>query len=318
MTTDQPIAAPTGASPRSVARIHAPTERRHPDTHDLDTYDARTLLTAINAADRDVPLAVASALPDLARLVDAGAASLRAGGRIHYFGAGTPGRLAVLDAAELLPTFSLEPGRVVAHIAGGDRAILRSQEGAEDDVAAGEDAAAGLTGNDVAIGITASGRTPYVRGALAAAGLRRATTALISANPDAAIADVVDHHVMAPTGPEVLAGSTRMKAGTAQKLILNAFSTAVMVQLGKTYSNLMVDVRASNAKLRGRMVTILVEATGLDDTTCRAALLDAGHDLKTALVMLLAEVDPTTAGAALDDSDGRVRGALAVLHDDRA
>lgn len=290
-----------------------PTEQRHPGTADLDRLDTLEVLRRINDEDAGVAGVVRATLPTLAEVVEAAAARLRAGGRVHYFGAGTSGRLAAADAAELRPTFSLAEGRVIAHLAGGNEALTRSVEGAEDDRDAGGADAASVADTDVAIGLAASGRTPYVHGALQAAAEAGAATALISANPNAPIAEVVDWHVCAPTGPEVVAGSTRMKAGTAQKLLLGAFSTAVMVRLGKTYSNLMVDVVASNEKLRRRTVAILVEASGSDEATCREALAAAGGDLKAALVALLADVSASRARAALDDHGDDVRRALAAL-----
>ncbi|CAN5765863.1 N-acetylmuramic acid 6-phosphate etherase [soil metagenome] len=301
------------AGRQPAERVDAPTEARNPRTLDLDRLDTLALLQAINAEDRTVPDAVAQVLPALAEVVDAAAERLAAGGRVHYFGAGTPGRLAVLDATELPPTFSLEPDRVIAHQAGGRAALVTSVEGAEDDAAAGEADAAVVTAADLVIGLTASGRTPYVGGALAVARAAGARTVLVSANPAAPLASLADHHIAVATGAEVVAGSTRMKAGTAQKLVLNAFSTAVMARLGKTYSNLMVDVVASNAKLQGRTLTILLEASDQDEPTCRAALSAAGGEVKTALVMLLAGLPAAAAADALRRADGRVRAALADL-----
>lgn len=296
-----------------VSRL--PTEQRNPASHDLDQLDSLALLRRINAEDRTVADAVATALPALAEVVDEAARRLRCGGRVQYFGAGTSGRLAVLDTVELAPTYSLEPGRFIAHQAGGNAALTTSIEGAEDRQEDGADAAAAVAAGDVCIGLAASGATPYVHGAMIAARRTGAYTALVSANPAAPIAVDVDVHVLVPTGPEVVAGSTRMKAGTAQKLVLNAFSTAVMVRLGKTYSNLMVDVAASNDKLRRRLLTILAEATGQPAAHCRAALAAADGDLKVALVMLLAGADAATASAALAADDGVVRAALTRIDD---
>ena len=292
-----------------------PTERRNPDTRDLDRLSSLELLRTINREDQRVAPAVETALPALAPVVDEAARRLRGGGRVHYVGAGTSGRLAVLDAVELQPTYSLEPGRFVAHQAGGPAALTTAIEGAEDSLEAGVAAVADIGPHDVCIGLAASGATPFVHGALTAARDRGALTVLVSADPDAPIAPDVAVHVCVPTGPEVVAGSTRMKAGTAQKLVLNAFSTAVMVRLGKTYSNLMVDVAATNDKLRRRVVTILGEATGLPEDTCRAALTTAGGELKVALVMLLADVACDRATAALDAEGGVVRAALRRIDD---
>lgn len=299
---------PNGTSP-----VEAPTERRNPASADLDRLPTLELLVRINAEDALVPAAVAQALPALARAVDLAVAALRSGGSVHYFGAGTSGRIAVLDAVELGPTFGLEPGRIVAHPAGGMEAFDAALEGVEDDEASGRDAAAELVRGDLALGLTASGRTPYVAGALAASRAAGASTVLISANPDAEIAALSDVHVCVETGPEVLAGSTRMKAGTAQKLVLNAFSTATMVRLGRTYSNLMTDVVANNDKLHGRMVAILVEATGADADSCVRVLTESDGDLKLALVRLLGHVDRKRALAALNAGDGVVRAALQTL-----
>ncbi|QBI19154.1 N-acetylmuramic acid 6-phosphate etherase [Egibacter rhizosphaerae] len=301
-----------------IALTGLPTEARNPRTTDLDLLTTRELLARINQEDARVPDAVAAALPVLAEVVEEGVACLGRGARIHYFGAGTSGRIAALDAAELPPTFSLEPDRVVAHQAGGATALTSAIEGAEDRVEDGEAAAAVLRPGDLALGLAASGRTPYVSGVLQAARRNGAATALISANPTAPLAPLADWHVAADTGPEAVAGSTRLKAGTAQKLLLNTFSTAVMVRLGKTYSNLMVDLSASNEKLRRRTLTILGEASGADEATCRATLEAAGGSLKVALVMLLAGVASAPATRALEEASGKVRGALDALGVGRA
>ncbi|MEP6469854.1 MAG: N-acetylmuramic acid 6-phosphate etherase, partial [Chloroflexota bacterium] len=257
--------------------------------------------------------AVGRALPSLVRAVDLAVATLCSGGSVHYFGAGTSGRLAAMDAAELVPTFDLEPGRVVAHPAGGLGALEAALEGVEDNESSGREEAAGLRAGDLAVGLTASGRTPYVAGALAAARSAGADTVLVSADPDAEIARFADVHVCVETGPEVLTGSTRMKAGTAQKLVLNAFSTATMVRLGRTYSNLMTSVVAKNSKLQGRKVAVLIEATGADQDSCIQALKESDGDLKLALVQLLGQVGRRQAQNALDAADGIVRAALRTL-----
>jgi N-acetylmuramic acid 6-phosphate etherase len=293
---------------------HPPTEERNPRSHSIDRMPTIDLLRLINAEDRKVPAAVGAALPELAAAVDLAVAALSGGNRIHYIGAGTSGRLAVLDVAELWPTFGLEPGRVVAHLAGGANALTNPSEDAEDDEAAGAAAAGMVVAGDLVIGVSASGGTPYVRAALAVARARAARTALISANPSAPLAAYVDVHVAADTGPEVLTGSTRMKAGTAQKLMLNALSTATMVRLGRTYSNLMTDMVASNDKLRGRQLRILAEATGADVEACRTALRAAGGDAKVALVTLLAPASTERARQVLADADGHVHRALTLLN----
>jgi N-acetylmuramic acid 6-phosphate etherase len=303
-----PVSAPFDGS----VWVVAPTEERNPDTVDIDLCSTVDMLRMISDEDAKVPGAVRDVLPALAEAVDLATAAMRGGGRVHYFGAGTSGRIAVLDAAELIPTYDLDPSQIVAHHAGGELALGRPVENVEDHEAAGAAEAAGLQPEDIAVGLTASGRTPYVIGALRAARSRGARTVLISANPHAGFAAEVDVHVGVATGPEVIAGSTRMKAGTAQKMLLNAFSTALMVHLGRTYSNLMVAVAARNAKLRGRIVRILVEATGLDPHTCAHAAEQAGGDCRVALVSLLAGVPVGAARRALAASSGGVRGALAL------
>ena len=297
----------------SHVSVSAPTEERHPGTTAIDTRSTLDILRLLNDDDAKVAPAVAGVLPELAVLVDRAVASIRAGGTVHYFGAGTSGRLAVLDAAELLPTFNAPEGLFVAHHAGGLGALLRAVENVEDDVEAGRREADGLRAGDLAVGLTASGRTPFVGGALERARELGAVTALVTSNPRAALAQHVDHLLAAETGPEVLTGSTRLKAGTAQKLILNSFSTAVMIRLGRTWSNLMVDVVATNAKLRGRVLRILQEASGASEDDARQALERADGELKPALLSLLAGTDAATARAAIAQHDGSVARALADL-----
>ncbi|TNY36914.1 N-acetylmuramic acid 6-phosphate etherase [Thermomonospora catenispora] len=289
-----------------------PTEGRNPRTVDVDVLPTIEVLRLINAEDTLVPAAVGAVLPQIAQLVDWAVEALRAGGRVHYFGAGTSGRLAVMDAAELPPTFGLW-GRFIAHHAGGASALAQAIEGVEDDADLGARDAADVRSGDIAVGIAASGRTPYVAGALRAAQRVGARTALISANPGAPLASEVDLHIGLATGPEVITGSTRMKAGTATKMVLNAFSTTVMIRLGRTYSNLMVSVNALNDKLRARLVRILTEATGMDAAVCEAALSEAGGDTRVALVSLLGEVPASRATRALQECHGGVREALALL-----
>jgi N-acetylmuramic acid 6-phosphate etherase len=272
------------------------------------------ILYKINAEDATVPGAVAAVLPELARLVDFAVAALRAGHRVHYVGAGTSGRLAVLDAAELIPTFNIPGDWFMPHHAGGAGALIRAVENAEDDAAAGAaEMREHVHAGDVVVGLTASGRTPYVVGALGEARELGARTALVSANPGASANTHVDVPIAVDTGPEAIAGSTRMKAGTAQKLVLTAFSTATMVRFGRTYSNLMVSMRATNAKLRGRTLRILREATGAGEQDCADALAAADGDLKVALVMLVAGTDPQHAATALEHAEGHVRTALSAL-----
>ncbi|MET8994507.1 N-acetylmuramic acid 6-phosphate etherase [Amycolatopsis sp. Hca4] len=300
--------------PVQAVHVDSPTETRNPRTQDIDLMSTAGILGAINAEDRTVPGAVAAVLPQVARAVDHAVDALRAGGRVHYVGAGTSGRLATLDAAELVPTFNVPGDWFIAHHAGGERALRHAVENAEDDSAAGAaEMAAMVQPGDFVLGLTASGRTPYVLGALLAASRQGARTGLVSGNPKAAKPAGVDVLIAVDTGPEAIAGSTRMKAGTAQKMILTSFSTATMIKLGRTYSNLMVSMRATNAKLRGRTIRILQEATGMTMADCSDALTEAGGDLKVALVHLLSGEDVKSAAKALHASGGHVRKALDLV-----
>jgi len=300
--------------PRQAVHVDSPTERRNPRTTDLDLLSTLDLLRSINAEDRLVPDAVAAALPALATAVDWAAEALRTGHRVHYVGAGTSGRMATLDAAELAPTFNAPPEWFVVHHAGGTSALRSAVENAEDDEEGGAaELARSAEPGDFVLGLTASGRTPYVLGALRAAGALGARTGLVFSNPHAVGLTDLDVLIEVDTGPETIAGSTRMKAGTAQKLVLTAFSTAVMVKLGRTYSNLMVSMRATNAKLRGRTLRILREATGLDMLECSEALDEAQGDLKVALVHLLSGLPTEQAAEALEETGGHVRKALMEL-----
>ncbi|RAS60324.1 N-acetylmuramic acid 6-phosphate etherase [Lentzea atacamensis] len=296
-------------SPRNgvVVRVESPTEQRNPRTTDIDRVPTIDVLRMINDEDRTVPSAVAEALPELARAVDLGVTAIMSGGRVHYVGAGTSGRLATLDAAELVPTFNAPADWFVAHHAGGSEALVRAVEEVEDHSGAAQ-IRRSATAKDVVVGVTASGRTPFVIGALQEAQALGAHTVLVSNN--ASVPFSPDVLVALNTGPEVIAGSTRMKAGSAQKLVLTSFSTAVMIKLGRTYSNLMISMRATNAKLRGRTIRILHEATGLSETVCEQALTEASGDLKVALVHLLSGVPTERAAAALEDTKGHVRNAL--------
>jgi N-acetylmuramic acid 6-phosphate etherase len=287
------------------------TEERNPRTADIDVMPTEDVLRLLNAEDATVAGAVAAALPVLALVVDQVVQCVRDGGQVHYFGAGTSGRMAVLDAAEVVPTFGLQQGIFIAHHAGGDRAIGTAKEDAEDDTALGASDAAAVSAADIAVGVTASGHTPYVGGALTAARAAGAVTVLVSSNPAASLRTLADYFVMADTGPEAIAGSTRLKAATAQKFVLNALSTAAMVRLGRTYSNLMVSLSGTNAKLRRRQLIILMEATGADEESCRAQLARCDGDLRLALLCLLSGLEPVSAAAALDRAEGSVRIALA-------
>ncbi|WP_432882193.1 N-acetylmuramic acid 6-phosphate etherase [Kribbella sp. CA-245084] len=291
----------------------SPTEQRNPRTLAIDAVGTSEILQMLNNEDARVAGAVSAVIPELTKAVDAAVEAVRGGGRVHYFGAGTSGRLAVLDAAELLPTFHVPDGLVVAHHAGGMEALLRAVENVEDSEDGGAADAVAVTGQDLVVGLAASGSTPYVAGALKAARAAGATTVLVTSNPDAPLAPLADVVIAADTGPEVIAGSTRLKAGTAQKMILNAFSTTLMIKLGRTWSNLMVDLVATNKKLRGRMLRILAEATGADEAACEAALAEADGELKPALVHLLTGTPVSEARTALEAAHGRVATALAEL-----
>lgn len=307
---DSPELAGTTPVPASGGQASPPTELRNDRTLDIDVLPTLELLERLNSEDAGVAGAVRRALPDLAPVVDAAARALTAGGRVHYYGAGTPGRLAVLDAAELGPTFGLPPGVVVPHIAGGLPALTQAVENAEDDGESGEADAAGVGASDVAIGVSASGSASYVAGALRRARQAGAFTALFTANPAARLRAVADVVVCAETGPEAITGSTRLKAGTAQKMLLNSFSTALMVRDGRTFSNLMVRLTPVNAKLRARQVRLLREVSGEGEEECVAALAAAGHEVPVAIVSLLSGSGTAAARDALARSGGVIRSAI--------
>jgi N-acetylmuramic acid 6-phosphate etherase len=290
------------------------TEQRNPRTEALDQLSLLELVQVMNDEDRRVPEAVGRVLPQIAQAVEGIAERLRRGGRLLYFGAGTSGRLGILDAVECLPTFNTPPEQVRGFIAGGPAALTRPVEGAEDDAEAGaaDVRAAAVSAQDAVVGLTASGRTPYVLGAVRAARERGAFTAGVVCSVPSPLEPFVDVLIAPLVGPEIIAGSTRLKAGTAQKLVLNMLSTATMVQLGKVYGNLMVDVRATNAKLRDRAVRIVMAAAGADRATAEAALARAGGECKVAIVMLLAGVDRAEAEWRLAHSGGRVRHAVGM------
>jgi N-acetylmuramic acid 6-phosphate etherase len=256
---------------------------------------------------------VRTAIPELVHAVDAAVDSLRRGGRVHYIGSGTSGGLGVLDAAELDPTYDIGADRFVAHHAGGLTALATGVTDVEDDEELAVADAATFGPDDLVVGLAASGRTPYVGAALRAARAVGARTVLVSCNPAAPLAAAADIHVFVDTGPEVVAGSTRMKAGTAQKLVLHSLSTAVMIRLGRTYSNLMVNMVATNEKLHGRALRMLAEATGLDEDDCAEALVAADGDVKVALVCVLGAVPVNVARRALTQADGVAREALVQL-----
>lgn len=286
---------------RDVLDLRSPTEERNPSTTDLDTLGSSDLVARILDEDSAVIAAVQTLSDRLGALVDACVDAIAAGGTVHYVGAGTSGRLGVLDAAELPPTFHVGPESFRAHIAGGLEAMIVAGEGAEDSEQAGATVVAEhCRDGDVVIGLAASGRTPYVGGALAAARERSLVTGLISANPHAPLATLADHALLADVGPEAVTGSTRMKAGTAQKILLNALSTATMVRLGKTYSNLMIDVRASNEKLVARTVRMLVQAGAESASAAEAALEAADGSVRIALISILSGADVETSRSASD------------------
>lgn len=288
------------------------TESADPRFAGIDAMSVAELAETMNAADSTVPGAVAAALPRIAPAIEAAAELVRAGGRLVYVGAGTPGRLGVLDASECPPTFSTPPEQVFAIIAGGPSAIVSPCEGAEDDVAAAVAAidAAGIGPLDTVVGIASSGRTPYVLGAVRRARERGALTVGLSCNPGTPLSQAAEHAIEVLVGPEVISGSTRLKAGTAQKLVLNMFSTIVMVQLGKTYGNLMVDVKAGNGKLRERAVRIVTTIARVDREEAEKVLDRHDFNVKQAVLAARLDLGPREAAALLERSGGRLREAL--------
>ncbi len=289
------------------------TERRNPRSVNIDLASPLEIVDLIAAEDATVPAAVARAREQIAAAVSLIETSFRAGGRLLYVGAGTSGRLGVLDAAECPPTFGTRPEMVVGIIAGGARALVRSAEGAEDDVNAGIAAvdAERVGPEDTVVGIAASGATPYVRAALGRAQALGARTVLLScAEAPALLRDTCDVTIEVLTGPEVITGSTRMKAGTATKLVLNTLTTAAMVRIGKTYGNLMVDLQAWSQKLVDRGERIVMEVTGVEREAARAAIEAAGGSVRTAIVMVRTGLDRAGAEALLARHDNRVRAVL--------
>lgn len=286
------------------------TERRNPRSAALDTLPPAGIVDLINAEDAGVTAAVAAARDEIARTIELVERAFRAGGRLVYVGAGTSGRLGVLDAAECPPTYGTPPEMVVGVIAGGSAALLRSVEGAEDDVnaAIAEMDARRIGPEDVVLGIAASATTPYVRAALGRAQALGASTVFLSCSaPPALLRETCDTCITVLVGPEVVTGSTRMKAGTATKLVLNTITTGAMVRLGKVYGNLMVDLRAWNAKLVDRAERIVMETTGADRAAARAAIAAADGGVKRAIVMVRRDVGPAEADRLLEASGGRLR-----------
>jgi N-acetylmuramic acid 6-phosphate etherase len=288
------------------------TEAWNADGLDLDLRSTRELVALMNSEDTRVPAAVAEAADAIAAAIDAIAERLQGGGRLIYVGAGTSGRLAALDAAECESTFSTGPGQIIALIAGGASNRPTDQEAAEDDAGAGRQELELLrvSAADSVVGVSASGRTPYVLSAVVAARAAGALTVGVVNVHDSELAELVEHEIAVVVGPEVLAGSTRLKAGTAQKLILNMISTLAMIRIGKTFGNLMVDVYATNEKLHARVRRILRQATGAPPEDIESALTDSGGDAKVAIVSLLSNTDAATARDRLAAADGVIRRAL--------
>ncbi|WP_129841831.1 N-acetylmuramic acid 6-phosphate etherase [Streptomyces sp. RFCAC02] len=288
------------------------TEAYRPELADIDRQPTLDIVRLMHAEDARVPAAVAGQLPRIADAIDAVADRMARGGRLLYLGAGTAGRLGVLDASECPPTFNTAPGEVVGLIAGGPAAMVAAVEGAEDsaELAAADLDAVGLTADDAVVGVSASGRTPYAVGAVTHARARGALTIGLACNAGSPLAAAAEHGIEVVTGPELIAGSTRLKAGTAQKLVLNMISTVSMIRLGKTYGNLMVDVRASNEKLRARSRRIVQLATGAPPEEVEQALGATDGEVKNAILTILGDVDAGTADRLLTQAHGHLRAAL--------
>ena len=288
------------------------TEQRNPATMRIDELETEEMLSVINAEDKKVAEAVGKILPEIAKAVDAITARLQKDGRLFYIGAGTSGRLGILDAVECPPTYGTDYELVQGLIAGGATAIFRAKEGAEDDPELGRAdlEEAGFASRDVLVGIAASGRTPYVKGALAYARELGAATIALACTEKAEIAELADIALLPITGPEVITGSTRMKAGTAQKMVLNMLSTGTMVKLGKVYGNLMVDVKATNEKLAERALRIVMAATETSRKEAEAALMKAGGQTKLAILIALTGCTPAEGRLRLGLSQGRLAAAL--------
>lgn len=309
-----PLAASPFSSSPLAERGHLLTEQVNPNSQDLDQLTPLELVDLFNQEDARVIEAVAAAREAIAAAIEKTAAALRQGGRLFYVGAGTSGRLGVLDAAECPPTFCTPPDRVQGILAGGESALVRSSEGLEDRA---EDGAAAIAGanvgaNDVVVGITAGGTTPYVHGALEAARMREATTVFMACVPEAQVLVAVDVDIRLLVGPELLAGSTRLKAGTVTKLVLNMISTGVMVQLGKVYGNRMIDVAVTNQKLYDRALRILTDLTDLDKEKAATLLEQSHRRVKLALLMHWAAVSAAEGDRLLAEQGGDLRKAIAA------
>lgn len=288
------------------------TEASDPRYAEIDRMSVAELAQTMNEADATVPAAVHHALPQIVPAIEAAAERMAKGGRLVYVGAGTPGRIGVLDASECPPTFSTPPELVFAIMAGGPGAIVNPVEGAEDDADAGAAAIdqAEIGPLDTVIGIASSGRTPYVVAAVRRARERGALSVGLSCNTDTALSAAAEHGIEVEVGPEVLSGSTRLKSGTAQKLVLNMFSTIVMVRQGKAYGNFMVDLKATNHKLRERAIRIVGAIAEIDRSAAEAALTTTDFDVKVASIMLVRDENAAAAAARLARADGRLRTAL--------
>ena len=288
------------------------TEQRNPNSMHVDSLSALEIVQLMNEEDKQVPLAIEKCLPQIAQAVECIVAAFQQGGRLVYIGAGTSGRLGVLDASECPPTFGVSPEMVKGIIAGGERALRHPIEGAEDSK---EQAVIDLqtiqvSSKDVLVGIAASGRTPYVIGALEYAKSLGSVTASIASNPNSAMANIVDIAIDTVVGPEVLTGSSRLKSGTAQKLVLNMLTTASMILMGKCYQNLMVDVQASNEKLKARAIRIVMQATDCDKALAEETLKQADQNAKLAIMMILSGLDRAQAEALLEKHQGKLQLAL--------
>ncbi|MCM2391813.1 N-acetylmuramic acid 6-phosphate etherase [Streptomyces albipurpureus] len=288
------------------------TEAFRPELAEIDQRSTLDIARIMNGEDQTVPAAVAAQLPQIAAAIDAIVERMSRGGRLIYAGAGTAGRMGVLDASECPPTFNTSPTQVLGLIAGGPAAMTEAVEGAEDraELAVEDLTALAPTPDDTVVGISASGRTPYAVGAVSHARSLGALTVGLSCNPGSALSAAADHRVEVVVGPELLTGSTRLKSGTAQKLVLNMISTITMIRLGKTYGNLMVDLRASNEKLRARSRRIVALATDASDDEIEAALIATDGEVKGAILTILGKVDGTTAARLLTQSKGHLRAAL--------
>ena len=289
-----------------------PTEQRNPNTADIDRLSTLDMVRRINDEDKKVAFAVEKELENIARAVDAAYESLSSGGRLIYCGCGTSGRLGVLDAAECPPTYSTDPEMVQGVIAGGESAMFKAAEGAEDNAEAGRDdmLALDLNKQDILVGIAASGRTPYVLGAMAYAKKIGARTVALTCNKESVMNMAADISIGIDTGPEVITGSTRMKCGTAEKMVLNMISTGAMIRLGKVYGNLMVDVMPTNEKLVRRAISIVATAAEVDEDLARATLEQCGFSVKTAIVMLVLKLSAGEAEERLKESNGVIAKAL--------